>query len=227
MGVGHYENFPVASVLLPPPLRRPIAAIYRFARTADDIADDLTEVDRQILLPRKLRIEHPLGLVETGKQLLIVVGEIRDSKPNMMVQEAIKRALGDRAYRIPVSSPKSMVGHLLGAAGAAEFPFTDNPIAGASFYLRVDVHVPRGEYPAVKERLATQLVATPPSVLGTQSVRAVPLDTKDGVKFFTADGSWLLVRFSGTEPLVRVYAEATSAALRDELLGAGERLVRG
>ena len=65
------------------------------------------------------------------------------------------------------------------------------------------------------------------SVLGTQSVRAVPLDTKDGVKFFTADGSWLLVRFSGTEPLVRVYAEATSAALRDELLGAGERLVRG
>ena len=100
-------------------------------------------------------------------------------------------------------------------------------IGGESHYLRVDVHVPRGDYPAVKERLATQLVAAPPSVLGTQSVRAVPLDTKDGVKFFTADGSWLLVRFSGTEPLVRVYAEATSAALRDELLGAGERLVRG
>lgn len=36
----HYENFPVASFLLPKPLRRPIAAIYAFARTADDIADE-------------------------------------------------------------------------------------------------------------------------------------------------------------------------------------------
>ena len=36
----HYENFPVASWLCPPRLRPPIAAIYAFARTADDIADD-------------------------------------------------------------------------------------------------------------------------------------------------------------------------------------------
>ena len=36
----HYENFPVASVLCPPALRAPIAAIYWFARTADDIADE-------------------------------------------------------------------------------------------------------------------------------------------------------------------------------------------
>ena len=40
MGVGHYENFPVASVLCPPRLRAPIQAIYTFARTADDIADE-------------------------------------------------------------------------------------------------------------------------------------------------------------------------------------------
>lgn len=37
---GHYENFPVASWLLPHALRRPIAAIYTFARTADDLADE-------------------------------------------------------------------------------------------------------------------------------------------------------------------------------------------
>ena len=36
----HYENFPVASLLCPPHLRQPIAAIYAFARTADDIADE-------------------------------------------------------------------------------------------------------------------------------------------------------------------------------------------
>jgi squalene synthase HpnC len=36
----HYENFPVASWLCPPALRSPIAAIYGFARTADDLADE-------------------------------------------------------------------------------------------------------------------------------------------------------------------------------------------
>ncbi len=37
---GHYENFPVASVLCPPALRPAVLAIYHFARTADDIADE-------------------------------------------------------------------------------------------------------------------------------------------------------------------------------------------
>jgi squalene synthase HpnC len=40
MAVDHYENFPVASGLLPPELRRPVALIYRFAREADDFADE-------------------------------------------------------------------------------------------------------------------------------------------------------------------------------------------
>lgn len=43
MAVGHYENFPVASLLLPAPLRQPIELIYRFARTADDFADEGTD----------------------------------------------------------------------------------------------------------------------------------------------------------------------------------------
>lgn len=40
MSVGHYENFPVASWLCPPALRPAVVAIYRFARTADDLADE-------------------------------------------------------------------------------------------------------------------------------------------------------------------------------------------
>jgi phytoene synthase len=40
MSVDHYENFPVASILMPRRLRRPVAAIYHFARAADDIADE-------------------------------------------------------------------------------------------------------------------------------------------------------------------------------------------
>jgi squalene synthase HpnC len=45
MSVGHYENFPVASLLLPRRLRPPIEIIYRFARSADDIADEGAQSD--------------------------------------------------------------------------------------------------------------------------------------------------------------------------------------
>jgi squalene synthase HpnC len=40
MSIGHYENFPVASIALPEPLRHPVSVIYRFARSADDFADE-------------------------------------------------------------------------------------------------------------------------------------------------------------------------------------------
>ena len=48
MSVDHYENFPVASILMPKRLRKPVAAIYHFARAADDIADegDLPDEER-------------------------------------------------------------------------------------------------------------------------------------------------------------------------------------
>jgi phosphomannomutase len=101
-------------------------------------------------------------------------------------------------------------------------------IAGPSFYRRIDVHVTRAEYPEVKLRLLVDLAAEGPSELaGEPVVRTVALDTGDGSKFFLADGSWLLIRASGTEPLVRVYTEATSEEAREAMLVAGERLVRG
>ncbi|HYE70684.1 MAG TPA: squalene synthase HpnC [Aquabacterium sp.] len=54
MSVGHYENFPVASLLCPASLRAPVQAIYRFARTADDLADegDASPVQRMDALTR-------------------------------------------------------------------------------------------------------------------------------------------------------------------------------
>jgi phosphomannomutase len=58
-------------------------------------------------------------------------------------------------------------------------------------------------------------------------VRSIALDTGDGFKFWLDDGSWLLVRFSGTEPLVRVYAEASSPQVRDALLTEGGAMVKG
>ena len=101
-------------------------------------------------------------------------------------------------------------------------------IAGPSVYLRIDVHVDRALYPETKRRLLVDLREQAPTELaGANVVRTVPLETNDGFKFFLADGSWLLVRASGTEPLVRVYTEATSAEIREAMLVAGERLVRG
>ncbi len=50
MSVDHYENFPVASVLCPPAIRPAVVAIYHFARTADDIADEGTASPSERLL---------------------------------------------------------------------------------------------------------------------------------------------------------------------------------
>ena len=84
-------------------------------------------------------------------------------------------------------------------------------IAGPSFYRRIDVHFDRSAYDAVKHHLLVGLRETPPTELAGEAVtRAQVLTTNDGFKFFVADGSWLLVRASGTEPLMRIYTEATS-----------------
>ncbi|HOV98726.1 MAG: squalene synthase HpnC [Bacteroidetes bacterium] len=67
----HYENFPVASVLLPSRLRKPIAAIYAFARTADDYADEedkpkkvrlakLDEWEQNLIACYNGQAEHPI-----------------------------------------------------------------------------------------------------------------------------------------------------------------------
>jgi phosphomannomutase len=101
-------------------------------------------------------------------------------------------------------------------------------IAGPSSYRRLDVHVERAAYPALKDRLLVELVEKAPAELaGGKVVRTQTLSTNDGFKFFAADGSWLLVRFSGTEPLVRVYTEAASPADVDANLASGERIIRG
>ena len=66
MGIDHYENFPVASVLLPRRMRAPIEAIYGFARGADDIADegDLEDAARLAGLDR---YRAALDSIEAGR----------------------------------------------------------------------------------------------------------------------------------------------------------------
>ena len=66
MSVGHYENFPVASALLPARHRRAVVAIYRFARAADDLADegDAPPAARHAALARYARA---LDAIERGE----------------------------------------------------------------------------------------------------------------------------------------------------------------
>jgi len=63
MSVDHYENFPVASILLPAAVRRDVVHLYRFARAADDIADegDATPAQRLQLLGQFRQAIHAIG----------------------------------------------------------------------------------------------------------------------------------------------------------------------
>ena len=84
-------------------------------------------------------------------------------------------------------------------------------IAGPSWYRRIDVHIARERYAEVKRRLLVDLAQQrADGTCRSARRRTQALDTNDGFKFFVADGSWLLIRASGTEPLVRVYTEGTS-----------------
>ncbi len=78
--------------------------------------------------------------------------------------------------------------------------------------------------PFSKPRLVSQLTATAPNVLAGKSV--AQLNARDGVKYLLEDGSWLLIRPSGTEPVLRVYAEAHNSAAVQRLLEEGGRLAQ-
>jgi len=65
MAVDHYENFPVASVLLPRALRAPVRHIYRYARSADDIADEGTH-DAQTRLQQLAAYRAELDRLSTA-----------------------------------------------------------------------------------------------------------------------------------------------------------------
>jgi phosphomannomutase len=70
--------------------------------------------------------------------------------------------------------------------------------------------------------LIDRLAAAPPPAVAGHEVAGV--ERLDGTKLLFADESWLLFRQSGTEPLLRIYCEATSAVKRDALLDAGVEL---
>jgi phosphomannomutase len=91
---------------------------------------------------------------------------------------------------------------------------------GEFYFDRRDFHmeVARGQ------ELVARLASTPP--LRVNDFEVTGVETLDGTKLLFKDESWLLFRQSGTEPVLRVYAEATSRAKTDLLLNEGERLTQ-
>lgn len=90
---------------------------------------------------------------------------------------------------------------------------------GPAFYERKDLRLKR---PVAKKRMVSRLVEEVPKQIGGQNV--IDLLTVDGVKYIMADDSWLLIRPSGTEPVLRVYAEGRSPEMVEALLGFGEQV---
>jgi phosphomannomutase len=98
-------------------------------------------------------------------------------------------------------------------------------LAGPSYYDRIDIRFAREGYEQVKADMLARLQDEAPTTLsGQEVVERKALDTNDGFKFYRADGSWLLIRFSGTEALLRVYVEARSPEDVEGLLAEGRRI---
>jgi alpha-D-glucose phosphate-specific phosphoglucomutase len=90
---------------------------------------------------------------------------------------------------------------------------------GPTYYQRTDLRLRR---PVSKERMVRRLLEETPPNIGGESVSDVL--SIDGAKYILADDSWLLIRPSGTEPVLRVYAEGRSPEMVEALLAFGEKI---
>jgi len=89
---------------------------------------------------------------------------------------------------------------------------------GAHYYDRIDRRFPADQREATRSRIRD----ANPSTIGGLAVTGV--NTKDGFKFGLSDGGWMLIRFSGTEPIIRVYCETTEEDRVQSILEDGLRI---
>ncbi len=90
---------------------------------------------------------------------------------------------------------------------------------GPHYYDRIDSHFDAGR----RHEISANLQEAPVDVVAGR--RVVRFQTDDGFKYHLEDGSWLLIRFSGTEPLIRIYSESSSPEQVQEILEAGRLMV--
>jgi phosphomannomutase len=85
---------------------------------------------------------------------------------------------------------------------------------GRYYYVRDDLHLAK--------RVTLDRAAMPQELLGK---KVVEIKDYDGIKVIAEDGSWLMFRASGTEPLMRLYAEAKSLSRANALLKLGRTII--
>jgi phosphomannomutase len=93
-------------------------------------------------------------------------------------------------------------------------------LVGPHAYDRHDIRFPRHGYEERKDQIYARMQQNQPDNLAGSKVLRTRTD--DGFKFYLDDGSWVLMRMSGTEPLMRVYAEATTHERVEQLIAALE-----
>jgi phosphomannomutase len=90
---------------------------------------------------------------------------------------------------------------------------------GPAFYERTDLRLSR---PVAKAEMTEFLLKQAPAEIGSEKV--CEIGQRDGIKYIMSDDSWLLIRPSGTEPVLRVYAEGRTQEMVKALLGYGEQV---
>ena len=89
---------------------------------------------------------------------------------------------------------------------------------GEHYYDRIDLHFPEEKRQAIINRVRE---GEPKYI---ENIRVARVDTQDGFRFILADNSWLLIRFSGTEPILRIYAETNDTERLKRMLQFGREL---
>jgi phosphomannomutase len=168
----------------------------------------------------KICAKHGLELVETGVGFKYICAEML--KGNVLLGFEESGGIGYPGH-VPerdgilsglmllelLATEKKSVNKLLAELGK-EY--------GPHHYARIDTHFPLEKRGALMDYCKNN---APNKLLGNL---VVDVKSYDGVKFITADGSWLMLRGSGTEPILRIYAESNSPENAQKLLKEGVKL---
>jgi alpha-D-glucose phosphate-specific phosphoglucomutase len=110
---------------------------------------------------------------------------------------------------------------IVAESGVTLYELVENLLAevGPAEYERKDLRL---KLPVSKQKMVERLTEDAPKTIGGESLET--MSTTDGVKYIFTDDSWLLIRPSGTEPVLRVYAEGRTKEMVKAMIKFGEQI---